>query len=150
MGSPVTLSALVSLATPATTKDDVIRELSELLAAEGRVTDVDAFVTDVMNRENVMSTGIRGGIGIPHARSEHVTTPSVAIATSEKGIPFGAPDGPAHLVFLIAGPMNADDSHLQILAAISRRTMNEEFRAALRSEENRDIVADILNSEVTQ
>lgn len=150
MSLPVTSPALVSIASPATTSAEVIRELAERLGVEGRVTDVDGFVADVMTRENVMATGISGGIGIPHARSEFVTTPSVAIATSEMGIPFGAPDGPARLVFLIAGHTRADDGHLQILAAIARRVMNNEFRAALRAEKNPAVVADMINSEVIQ
>lgn len=147
---PVTTPELVSLNTSATTKEGVIRELAERLVAEGRVTDIDSYLADVAKREEVMATGIQGGIGIPHARSEFVTAPSVAVATSDSGIPFGAPDGPAHLIFLIAAPTGADDSHLQILAAIARRVMRDEFRDALRTATDPAFIADTMTKEVQQ
>ena len=150
MSIPVTTPELVVINTTATTKDEVIRELAELLVSQGRVTDRDAYLADVAAREKVMATGIQGGIGIPHARSECVTAPSVAVATSAAGIPFGAPDGPAHLIFLIAAPTGADDSHLQILAAIARRVMRDEFRDALRNETDPAIISDTMTKEVQQ
>jgi fructose-specific phosphotransferase system IIA component len=147
---PVTTPALVSINSTASTKDEIIRELAELLVAEGRVTDLDAYLVDVAAREEVMATGIQGGIGIPHARSACVTAPSVAVATSVAGVPFGAPDGPAHLIFLIAAPTGADDSHLQILAAIARRVMRDEFRDALRNATDPAEIADTMTKEVQQ
>ena len=83
----------------------------------GRVTDLDGFLADVAAREAQMPTGLDGGIGIPHCRSEHVTEPTLAFGRSADGIDFGAPDGPADLVFLIAAPAGADDDHLTILSA---------------------------------
>jgi fructose-specific phosphotransferase system IIA component len=150
MSVPVTTPALVSINSTASTKGEIIRELAELLVAEGRVTDLDAYLVDVAAREEVMATGIQGGIGIPHARSACVTAPSVAVATSVAGVPFGAPDGPAHLVFLIAAPTGADDSHLQILAAIARRVMRDEFRDALRNATDPAEIADTMTKEVQQ
>jgi fructose-specific phosphotransferase system IIA component len=150
MTVPVTTPNLVVINSGATTKEEIIRELAERLVAEGRVTDIDAYLADVAKREEVMATGIQGGIGIPHARSECVTAPSVAVATSDNGVPFGAPDGPAHLIFLIAAPMGADDSHLQILAAIARRVMRDEFRDALRTATDPAFIADTMTKEVQQ
>jgi fructose-specific phosphotransferase system IIA component len=150
MTVPVTTPNLVVINSDAATKEEIIRELAEHLVAEGRVTDIDAYLADVAKREEAMATGIQGGIGIPHARSECVTAPSVAVATSASGIPFGAPDGPAHLIFLIAAPMGADDSHLQILAAIARRVMRDEFRDALRTATDPAFIADTMTKEVQQ
>ncbi|MEY4312656.1 MAG: hypothetical protein RLZZ319_165 [Actinomycetota bacterium] len=150
MTVPVTTPELVVINSTSTTKDEVIRELADRLVAEGRVTDIELYLADVAKREEVMATGIQGGIGIPHARSASVTAPSVAVATSEKGVPFGAPDGPAHLIFLIAAPVGADDSHLQILAAIARRVMRDEFRDALRTATDPAFIADTMTKEVQQ
>jgi PTS system fructose-specific IIA component len=105
-------------------------------------------VADVNRREESLATGIPGGIGLPHARSASVTTPSVAVATSTTGIPFGAPDGPAHLIFLIAVPADTDDSHIQILAAIARLVTREDFRLALQSATDPAYIADIMSKEV--
>ena len=150
MSTPVTTEDLVVIGTKSETKDEVIRELAERLVAAGRVTDIDTYLSEVAKREEVMATGIQGGIGIPHGRSESVTAPSVAVATSAAGIPFGAPDGPAHLIFLIAAPTGADDSHLQILAAIARRVMRDEFREALRNATEPAFIAETITKEVQQ
>ena len=83
---PITTPSLVVIDSASTTKDQVIRELAARLQTEGRVTDVDSFVADVVRREEILATGIQGGIGIPHARSASVTTPSVAVATSARAL----------------------------------------------------------------
>ncbi|MGV9986490.1 PTS fructose transporter subunit IIABC [Streptomyces olivaceus] len=124
---------LVDLDLSAETKEAAARALAERMVACGRVTDLEGFLADVAAREAQMPTGLDGGIGIPHCRSEHVTEPTLAFGRSAAGIDFGAADGPADLVFLIAAPAGADDAHLTILSALARQLMNAEFTAALRS-----------------
>ncbi|MDX3750644.1 fructose-specific PTS transporter subunit EIIC [Streptomyces sp. AK08-02] len=124
---------LVDLDLSAQTKDAAARALAERMVAKGRVTDLDGFLADVAAREAQMPTGLDGGIGIPHCRSAHVTEPTLAFGRSAAGIDFGAADGPADLIFLIAAPAGADDAHLTILSALARQLMNDEFTAALRS-----------------
>ena len=123
-------------------------ELAGRLAADGRVTDLDGFLADVRKREEQMSTGLPGGIGIPHARSAHVTAPTLAFGRSANGVDYGAEDGPAHLIFLIAAPEGGDDAHLKILAALARRLMRAEFRQSLLDAEKPADVVDIVNREV--
>ena len=110
---------LVDLDLSASTKEAAARALAERMVALGRVTDLDGFLADVAAREAQMPTGLDGGIGIPHCRSEHVTEPTLAFGRSAAGIDFGAPDGPADLIFLIAAPAGADDAHLTILSSLA-------------------------------
>ncbi|GHI07027.1 PTS lactose transporter subunit IIC [Streptomyces cellostaticus] len=124
---------LVDLDLSADTKEAAARALAERMVALGRVTDLDGFLADVAAREAQMPTGLDGGIGIPHCRSAHVTEPTLAFGRSAAGIDFGAPDGPADLIFLIAAPAGADDAHLTILSSLARQLMNAEFTDALRS-----------------
>lgn len=124
---------LVDLDLSADSKQAAARSLAGRMAALGRVTDLDGFLADVAAREAQAPTGLDGGIGIPHCRSTHVTEPTLAFGRSAAGIDFGAPDGPADLVFLIAAPAGADDAHLTILSALARRLMDADFTAALRS-----------------
>lgn len=124
---------LVDLDLSADTKEAAARALAERMVARGRVTDLDGFLSDVAAREAQMPTGLDGGIGIPHCRSEHVTEPTLAFGRSADGIDFGAPDGPADLIFLIAAPAGADDAHLTILSSLARQLMDEDFKAALRT-----------------
>ncbi|MEH0544910.1 fructose-specific PTS transporter subunit EIIC [Streptomyces sp. B21-105] len=124
---------LVDLDLSAETKEAVARSLAERMVALGRVTDLDGFLADVAAREAQMPTGLDGGIGIPHCRSAHVTEPTLAFGRSTAGVDFGAADGPADLIFLIAAPAGADDAHLTILSSLARQLMNTEFTDALRA-----------------
>ncbi|GAA2437003.1 fructose-specific PTS transporter subunit EIIC [Streptomyces glaucus] len=124
---------LVDLDLSADTKEAAARALAERMVALGRVTDLEGFLADVAAREAQMPTGLDGGIGIPHCRSAHVTEPTLAFGRSARGIDFGAADGPADLIFLIAAPAGADDAHLTILSSLARQLMNAEFTDALRA-----------------
>ncbi|WP_327333031.1 fructose-specific PTS transporter subunit EIIC [Streptomyces anulatus] len=131
--SELITAELVDLDLSATTKDAAARSLAERMVAAHRVTDLDGFLADVAAREAQMPTGLDGGIGIPHCRSEYVNAPTLAFGRSGAGIDFGAADGPADLIFLIAAPAGADDDHLTILSGLARRLMDPEFTAALRA-----------------
>lgn len=146
--TPLITAELVAVDVVAADRDEVTRLLIDRLAAAGRVTDADGFHADVRAREAQMATGMPGGIGLPHARSEHVTAPSLAVAKVPGGVDFGAPDGPATLVFLIAAPASGDSDHLQILAALARRLVHESFRTSLHDAPDAATVADIVTREV--
>ncbi|MFD7675771.1 PTS fructose transporter subunit IIABC [Streptomyces anulatus] len=145
--SELITAELVDLDLSATTKDAAARSLAERMVAAHRVTDLDGFLADVAAREAQMPTGLDGGIGIPHCRSEHANTPTLAFGRSGAGIDFGAADGPADLVFLIAAPAGADDDHLTILSGLARRLMDPEFTAALRAGTDPRAVAALIRGE---
>ncbi|GAA3789237.1 PTS fructose transporter subunit IIABC [Streptomyces chiangmaiensis] len=138
---------LVDLDLSADTKEAAARALAERMVAEGRVTDLDGFLADVAAREAQMPTGLDGGIGIPHCRSEYVTEPTLAFGRSTQGIDFGAPDGPADLIFLIAAPAGADDAHLTILSSLARQLMNAEFTSALRAVDDAAAAAALIRGD---
>ncbi|MEU7397894.1 PTS fructose transporter subunit IIABC [Streptomyces albogriseolus] len=140
---------LVDLDLSADTKEAAARALAERMAARGRVTDLEGFLADVAAREAQMPTGLDGGIGIPHCRSAHVTEPTLAFGRSAAGIDFGAPDGPADLIFLIAAPAGADDAHLTLLSALARRLMNTGFTDALRAATDAEHAAALIRGEET-
>ncbi|MDX3693135.1 fructose-specific PTS transporter subunit EIIC [Streptomyces europaeiscabiei] len=140
---------LVDLDLSADTKEAAARALAERMVAKGRVTDLDGFLADVAAREAQMPTGLDGGIGIPHCRSEHVTEPTLAFGRSAAGVDFGAPDGPADLIFLIAAPAGADDAHLTILSSLARQLMNTEFTDALRAVDDAARAAALIRGDET-
>jgi PTS system fructose-specific IIC component len=145
----VTTPALVDLDVDASasTKDAAIDRLVAVAASAGRAVDPVALRADVAAREELMSTGIEGGIGIPHARSTGVTEPTVVFGRSSTGIDWGSADGPAQLLFLIAVPEGAGDEHLQILASLSRALMKPEFRDTLLKATDPQVVVDTINAE---
>ncbi|MFF7386136.1 fructose-specific PTS transporter subunit EIIC [Streptomyces griseoluteus] len=140
---------LVDLDLSAESKEAAARALAERMVAKGRVTDLAGFLADVAAREAQMPTGLDGGIGIPHCRSEHVTEPTLAFGRSPAGIDFGAADGPADLIFLIAAPAGADDAHLTILSSLARQLMNAEFTDALRAVADAETAAALVRGDVT-
>ncbi|GAA2671196.1 MULTISPECIES: PTS sugar transporter subunit IIA [Actinosynnema] len=139
---------LVDLDLAPTSREAVVRALAERLVAAGRVTDLDLFLADVAAREAQMPTGLEGGIGIPHCRSAAVTAPTLAFGRSAAGVDFGAPDGPAHLVFLIAAPEGGGTDHMKVLAALARRLVRAEFTTTLREATDAEQLASYVRTEV--
>ncbi|WP_460038278.1 PTS fructose transporter subunit IIABC [Streptomyces cavourensis] len=91
--SELITAELVDLDLSAATKDAAARSLAERMVAAHRVTDLDGFLADVAAREAQMPTGLDGGIGIPHCRSEHVSAPTLAADVPEGKAPeAGAPE----------------------------------------------------------
>lgn len=82
-----------------------------------------------MNAKKIKSTGIGGGIGIPHAQTSGVTDIIACLGVSEHGIEFDAVDRkPVHLVFLIATKERTDSKYLGLLSRIARLFIDESFK----------------------
>jgi fructose-specific phosphotransferase system IIA component len=148
LSQDITTKDIVIVDILATTKAEATRLLAERLLAAGRITDIEGYLAAVASREEHFPTGIEGGIAIPHAQSDFVAVPSVAVATSERGVDFGAEDGPAHLIFLIAAPATGEGAHLEILASLARKMMHEDFREALRADKSAESIAETVVREV--
>lgn len=129
-------------------KSAVIRELATRVVAQGRATDAEALYADAWAREQKDETGLPGGIAIPHAKSPSVTIPTLAFARLDPGVDFGAPDGPADLVFLIAAPADAAEAHLAVLSKLARSLMTEEFTAGLRAAKTQDDVVALVDEAI--
>ncbi|MBS42050.1 MAG: PTS fructose transporter subunit IIA [Nocardioides sp.] len=127
-----------------------IRALACRAVEAGRAGDLEQLVLDLKVREEQLPTGLEGGIGVPHARSATVTEPTLVFGRSDAGVPFGAEDGPAHLVFLIAVPDEEGDCHLAILAALARRLVQSSFKDALLAALEPEAVVDLVRREVVR
>jgi PTS system fructose-specific IIC component len=129
-------------------RHEATQALAERLVSTGRCTDLDAFLADVRERETKMATGLPGGIGIPHARSAAITEPSLVFGRAADGIDWGAKDGPATLVFLIAAPESGGDAHMQMLPKLARALMKSDFKQALTEATTEEEVVRIVSAEV--
>ncbi|WP_328711160.1 fructose-specific PTS transporter subunit EIIC [Nocardia salmonicida] len=114
-------------------KSAVITALAGKLAAADRATDAAAVAEAASARESQSATGLPGGIAIPHCRSAAVSTASLAFARLAPAVDFGAPDGPADLVFLIAAPDGAGAEHMKLLSSLARALVRPAFVADLRA-----------------
>jgi len=122
----------------ATNKDEAIKELADLLKNSKEITDFDAFLQDVFNREALSTTGIGNEIGIPHARTSSVTDFVIAFGRSNEGIEFASLDKkPVKLVFLMGTPKEKNlQQYLQFLSKLTRVLKNESFRDTLMKAQN--------------
>lgn len=127
-------------------KDSAIREMANLLAATGKVNDVEELVRTALRREAQGTTGLGEEIAIPHAKTDAVTSPVVGFARSAEGIEWGALDGTkAKLIFMISVPeAAAGDEHLRILALLSRKLMDTGFRERLQAAPDEAAVLEVL------
>lgn len=134
MNQPIIETATVRLdADLGGSKEEVIRSLAGALVDAGRAHDLDTIVTDLLAREAKAATGMKGGIAIPHCKSEAVDEPSLGFARLEPAVDFGAKDGPADLVFLIGAPAGGGKEHLKLLATLARNLVRAEFVESLRA-----------------
>ncbi|MFG1668551.1 fructose-specific PTS transporter subunit EIIC [Streptomyces sp. Y7] len=127
-------------------KESAIREMAELLGRTGKVVDPEELVATALRREAQGTTGLGEEIAIPHAKTDAVSAPVVGFARSAEGVEWGSPDGTkARLVFMIAVPeAAAGDEHLRILALLSRKLMDAEFRERLLAAPDEPAVLAVL------
>ena len=114
------------------TKNDVLRELVLLVAGDRDGSDAEPILASVREREQVLSTGIGGGVAIPHGKTPHVDQLVLAAGVSPHPIDFDALDGkPVQLFFLLVGPESASGAHVKALSRISRLLRRDQLRADL-------------------
>lgn len=129
----------------ATNKEDAIKEMADLEVKTGIVNNEDEFIKSIWARENESTTGIGGGIAMPHARNKYINKARVLFAKSKKGIDYNSLDGqPVHLFFMITAPAGADNTHLQALAKLSGLLINPDLVEALKKAEKPEEVIDLF------
>lgn len=113
-------------------KESAIRQLADLMAASGNLSDKEQYLKDVFAREASGTTGLGDGIATPHAKSMGVKEAGLAAMTVPAGMDFESMDGkPARLFFMIAAPDSANDAHIQILQQLAMMIMDPDFKEAL-------------------
>jgi PTS system fructose-specific IIC component len=146
---PIVTSDLVLLDVDAgADKAAVIGRLANQLVDAGRATDAEGLVTALMTREAQSATGLPGGIAIPHCRSPHVSAPSIGFARLHPAVDFGAPDGAADLIFMIAAPESGSADHMKLLTSLARALVRPDFVASLRSAASVDEVVSLVDDVV--
>ncbi len=143
---------LIKLDLKASSKEDVFKELVAVLHAQGRISDQTQFLSDIKAREELGNTGFEDGVAIPHAKSAAVIEPAVVIGVSKSGIEYGAEDGlPSKLFFMIASPDGGDNHHIEVLAELSSKLIEDGFiDAFLGAANSQDALALLLAKEEPQ
>jgi mannitol/fructose-specific phosphotransferase system IIA component (Ntr-type) len=114
------------------TKDDLLRELVELAAGDRDPAARAAILESVRDREAVLSTGIGGGVAIPHGKTPLIDQLVIAAGVCARPVDFDSLDGaPVRLCFLLIGPESAAGAHVKALSRISRLLRRDALRDAL-------------------
>lgn len=110
-------------------KYDVLEKMVHIAKTSEKVKDVENLLKKVLEREKIKSTGIGGGIGIPHAQTSGVTDIIACLGISEQGVEFNSIDGkPVHLILLIATKERTNNTYLGLLSRIARLFIDEPFK----------------------
>jgi mannitol/fructose-specific phosphotransferase system IIA component (Ntr-type) len=134
----------------ATTKEETLEELVDLLIASGDIAKKDRaqLIEALMTREALGSTAIGHNVGIPHAKTDCVKGLVAALGISQKGVDFDSLDGEAvYIFFLLVAPQDCAGPHLKALARISRLTKDKFFRDSLRQAKDEKAVLKIIAQE---
>ena len=123
-----------------------IHAMVGMLDRTGCLRDADEYEKNVLEREAQGTTGVGGGVAIPHGKSNAVLVPALAAVTLREPIDYQALDGaPVRLLFLIAAPEGANDLHIQVLARLAQLLMEplfcEELKQAATPEEFLAVIA---------
>lgn len=128
-------------------KKGILEELVVPLASSTGLNS-EALVRVLMERERLGSTGIGGGIGIPHGKIKDLESLVLGFGLSRNGINFESIDGePTHIFFVLITPEDSTGLHLKLLARISRILKNDHFKERLLNAADRDELFEIIKQE---
>jgi len=139
---------IVKVPLEATTKNEVIQELVDVLVKAQKVKDREKAIEAIMKRENLGSTGLEKGIAVPHAKTDQVNELTLAIGVSFKGIDFNAVDGmPSKIFFLMLASPDQSGPHIEALAEIARMTRSETFCRLLTQVKSAKEIVELFREE---
>lgn len=115
------------------TKHDALIELAENLTTAPQVKDAQELSSEILKREELMSTAIGCSIAIPHVRLASVTDLVISVGISKVDIiDFQTIDDmPVRLLFMIAAAYNQHAYYLQTLSFFSTKLKNQDLRNGL-------------------
>ncbi|MEN8244672.1 MAG: PTS sugar transporter subunit IIA [Thermodesulfobacteriota bacterium] len=127
-----------------TDKKGILEELVTPVAKAAKVSE-EGLVKVLLDRERLGSTGIGGGVGIPHGKLKNLANIVLGFGRSRKGVNFESMDSkPTHIFFLLVTPENSTGLHLKMLARISRLLKDESFKERLINASSRDEIFTII------
>ncbi len=131
-----------------TNKLEILNEMIDIFIGDSRVLDLDTVRTIVLEREEIMSTGVGNGFAIPHGKTNMVTEMVAGFGMVKNPIEFDALDGkPVNLIFLLIGQADSVGPHLKMLSRISRIMNQENVREKLTNAQSSEEILQIFDEE---
>lgn len=140
----------ISVADPASSKKRILEQAARLLAANVEEPAAEQIFERLLERERLGSTGLAGGVALPHARMPGISESRGAFLRLAEPVEFDALDGqPVDLVFALLVPEDATEEHLQLLARLAAMFNSEELRSRLREAEAEEAMAILTGQSTT-
>lgn len=141
---------LVNLDLKGKNKDEILKELSQLIGKSENIQEKDIIYKALQEREALGSTGIGKGVAIPHAKTDGAKQLTIAFGICKEGVDFKSLDNEKIKIFFVfASPLSQSQKYLKVLARISRLIREEKFRQKLLNCTNpKDILESIDNEEI--
>ncbi|MBX4265088.1 PTS sugar transporter subunit IIA [Clostridium estertheticum] len=138
----------IKLEMEATTKDEALRELVELLFENNKISDKEAFLEDVLYRESLGTTGIGNYIAIPHGKSKFVNKTSLALGRTKQDIEWETLDGlPVRFIILFAVTDEDKTSvHVRLLAKVASTLGDDDACAKLLVAKTNEEILNIFSA----
>ncbi|MDR0455372.1 MAG: PTS sugar transporter subunit IIA [Treponema sp.] len=135
----------INLHLKGSTKNEIINELLDMLAAAGKIPDRQAALGAVMERENKMSTGMKHGSASPHGKSDTIQDLVACVGIAETPVEFDSLDHePCRIFIMTLSPLEKTGPHLQFLAEISLLFKSAEKRQEILTAETPESIIKIL------
>jgi mannitol/fructose-specific phosphotransferase system IIA component (Ntr-type) len=129
----------------AETKEDAIGQLIDRLYEEGLVHNPELAKKSVIERENLMTTGVGKGIALPHGKYPDIVEVLVVAGVSVEGIDFKAIDNlPVNIVVLLLTPERLPSKHLKLLSKFSRLLSNKQCRTEILDATSSEEIAQVF------
>ena len=126
---------------------NALREIIQVLAQNGKIDDGDGFFEQVLAREQVHPSVVENGVAFPHARTDLVDEIVIGIGRSRAGIPIGADQQRARLIFVIGVPERLLNDYLVCVGMLVRLVKNDAIRSRLLQAETPGEFIDVLAAE---
>ncbi len=124
----------------ARSRDGALRGLTDRISQVLGLEDPDTILAALREREDLSSTAIGDGLAVPHGRVRGLRDTVLAVATSRRGVDFGAEDGrPVRAFFVLLSPADSAGAHLKAIAAITDWTNERDCKRLLKARKPRDI-----------
>ncbi|MCD6441158.1 MAG: PTS sugar transporter subunit IIA [Candidatus Marinimicrobia bacterium] len=129
----------------ATTKEEVISQLIDVLVKNGKLTEPEEAKSAVFKREELMTTGVGKGVALPHGKYAHTEEVLISFGISKEGVNFDAIDGqPVYIFVMLLTPEKYPGKHLKLLSKFSRMLNIAECREELLGADSAAEIAEIL------
>lgn len=136
----------IILNVPIEEKEELLREIARHICRLGYSRNEQEIFSGLMDREKEFETSLGYGFAIPHTKSVFVENPGVLLVKTKNEIRWSGEDS-ANVFIVLFTPLESEgNTHLKMLASLSRKLINEEFKKMLHESDDVDVLYEKINN----